>query len=68
MKYFLGEIFITHRKTIFGWVEYTERFSIVLVRADDWFQACAKTDAWAAKTMEGKTKKYKYKHFTTIPI
>lgn len=68
MIYFLGEIYITHRKTIFGWFEYTKIFSTTLVIADDWFEAKAKTEKWANGKMEGLNKKYRYTSFTTIPI
>lgn len=68
MKYFLGEIIITHKKTIFGWVEYTQQFSIVLVIAEDWLLAREKTSAWATQKMEPLKKEYRYKHFTTNPI
>jgi hypothetical protein len=36
MKYFLGEIVITHRKSLFGWHEYYHKFTIILITANNW--------------------------------
>jgi hypothetical protein len=68
MKYFLGEIFITHKKTWFGWIEYTENFSIILIEAKDWLTAKDKCDQWAIEKISTLNGKYRTRHFTTMAI
>lgn len=70
MKYYLAEIYITHRKTWFGWIEYSNKLSTILVEAKDYIEAHKKTLEWAKcriKEMKGE-KKWKYQCFTTSAI
>lgn len=68
MKYFLAEIYITHRKVFFGYIAFTAHFTSILVEAENWEIASEKTKTWATNRMEEFGKTYKYKHFTTPTI
>lgn len=57
MKYYLGEIYVTHRKILWWWVEYTEKFSTTLIIAQDWLTARDKCREWhdeRAKEIKGR--------------
>lgn len=70
MKYFLAEIYITHRKTWFGWMDSNSKMSIQLIEANNYAEANEKTQEWAEGRMKelGLNGKYKYKAFTTPAI
>lgn len=68
MKYYLGEIYITHRKTWFGYIFYNLLYSSVLIEADDFLEAKTKCTEWANDYMKEFGDKYKYTSLVTCPI
>ena len=69
MKYFLGEIIITHKKTWFGWNEFYHVFTTRLVLAKDWLEAKDKFNKYADEYMKGKMgKNHKYECFVIDAI
>jgi hypothetical protein len=68
MKYYLGEIFVTHRRVLFWWIPNIDRYTSVLIEAKSWYEANEKCGNWADKKMAHLTNQYKYKFFTTSPI
>lgn len=68
MKYYIGEIYVTHRKVLWWWVEYTEKFSITLIQAPDWLSAREKCKKWHDDKTEELNGKYRTTYFTTSSI
>lgn len=68
MKYFLGEIYITHRKTWFGYIPMDHMLTSVLIEAKDFIEAKIKCTYWANDYMQPHKDKYKYTSFVTSPI
>jgi len=68
MKYYLGEIYVTHRKVLFWYFPYPYKFTAVLVEAKDWVNANEKMGKYADKYMDEMKHKWKYKFYTTEPI
>lgn len=60
MRYFHGEIFVTHKKTWLGWIKYKHLFTTDLIEAEDWLVAKRVYDDYANKTMANKLRGYKY--------
>jgi hypothetical protein len=67
MKYFLGEIYITHKKTWLGWFRFDHQFTTDLIEAKDWLTAKETYNEYATKTM-GQKPEYRYQVFVTMPI
>lgn len=68
MNYYLGEIFVTHRRLLFFWIEYTDRYSCTLIKADSWTSANEKCKSWADDKTSTLKDKYKFRQFTTPAI
>lgn len=63
MKYYLGELYVTHRKTWFGWMEHTQSLSIRLVIADNWTEAQSKFKDWSTERMKTMKGTWKWESF-----
>lgn len=69
MKYFLGEIVVTHRNTWFGWMEFNHVLTTQLIIAEDWLEAKDKFRKYATEYMSGKKySKYMYEIFVINAI
>lgn len=68
MKYFLGEIYITHRKTFFGSIPLSHLVTTELIEADNWKAAKEKFNLYIEERYAPKLKKFKYVSFVSIPI
>lgn len=68
MNYYLGEIFVTHRRFLFFWIEYTDRYSFTLIKADNWTLANEKCKSWSDDKTNSLKCKFKFRHFTTPAI
>lgn len=70
MKYYLGELYVTHRKFFGFWKPFTHKLSLTLITAYSWDEAQDKVVKWADQRMAemGKPEKWKYKAFATPAI
>jgi hypothetical protein len=68
MRYYLGEIYISHRKTWFGYIPADHMFNSVLIEANDFFEAKCKCTNWANEYMKPYGDKFKFTSLVTAPI
>jgi hypothetical protein len=60
MKYFLGEIYITHKKTWFGWLRFDHLYTTDLIEANDWLDAKLKYKHYVATELLVPLSGYRY--------
>lgn len=68
MRYFLGEIYITHKKTWLGWVKFNQKYSTSLIEAKDWLTTKELYNNHAAKIMANDAPNYRYRTFVSNPV
>jgi hypothetical protein len=59
-QYFLGEVYVTHKKTWFGWLRFDHLFATDLIEAEDWLTAKVKYNDHITKTMNKDLSSYRY--------
>jgi hypothetical protein len=67
-QYFLGEIYITHKKTWFGWVRFNHLFTTDLIEATDWLEAKQKYKNYVETKMATELSKYRYEVIVSNPV
>jgi len=67
MKYFLGEIYITHKKTWFGWFKFDHLFTTDLIETKDWLTAKEIYNQYATNAMRAHPE-CRYQVFVSNPI
>lgn len=68
MNYYLGDIYVTHRRFLWRWVEYTAKLSTILIHASDLDEANKKGAIWHGERIKELKGKYKTVHFVTPSI